>query len=628
MKKQILLIDDDRVFLKYLTKQLETAGHTVTTVEDGVSALNVLTGFTPDIIFLDLILPKIDGDKLCRIIRKMEHLKNCHLVVISAVVAEMSSDVSEIGADAFIAKGPFASVMKHVMAAVDESGRLAATPADNKPKQVLGLEHVSPRQMTRELLSRNRHLKATLESMEEGILEIIENMVVYANSAAVGLIGKPLENILAVSPEELFDVDERQRVIDLIDSADSQMVEIGEARPIELNNRQVTVKYMPVEARKARSIILITDITERKRLELQLQHSQKMEAIGTIASGVAHNFRNTLTGILVNSQVIQENYKNDMDLQEIAGRIDTSVKRGAELVERLMQFARKETKKERIVIDLVAVIAETYQIIRKSFDRKIDIQLDIRHSLPVVGDYLGLSQALMNLFTNAGDAMPAGGVLKIDALRNGQAAIVRISDSGEGMDPETRKRCFDPFFTTKEVGKGTGLGLSTTYGIIKSHNGDVAVVSSSPRGSTFEISLPLADSDSDARKKAIIMGAGQAILVIENGSDPNTTTSDLLECLGYRSARVMSVIEAMNKYENLRPDVVLIDASELSEDSIIQLRSITDNNPNAKIVALTDSSAMTPEHSDNGLNGIVKGYLQKPIDLSEASLLISEVLAC
>jgi len=628
MKKQILLIDDDRVFLKYLTKQLETAGHTVTTVEDGVSALNVLTGFTPDIIFLDLILPKIDGDKLCRIIRKMEHLRNCHLVVISAVVAEMSSDVSEIGADAFIAKGPFASVMKHVMAAVDESGRLAATPADNKPKQVLGLEHVSPRQMTRELLSRNRHLKAILESMEEGILEIIENMVVYANSAAVGLIGKPLENILAVSPEELFDVDERQRVIDLIDSADSQMVEIGEARPIELNNRQVTVKYMPVEARKARSIILITDITERKRLELQLQHSQKMEAIGTIASGVAHNFRNTLTGILVNSQVIQENYKNDMDLQEIAGRIDTSVKRGAELVERLMQFARKETKKERIVIDLVAVIAETYQIIRKSFDRKIDIQLDIRHSLPVVGDYLGLSQALMNLFTNAGDAMPAGGVLKIDALRNGQAAIVRISDSGEGMDPETRKRCFDPFFTTKEVGKGTGLGLSTTYGIIKSHNGDVAVVSSSPRGSTFEISLPLADSDSDARKKAIIMGAGQAILVIENASDPNTTTSDLLECLGYRSARVMSVIEAMNKYENLRPDVVLIDASELSEDSIIQLRSITDNNPNAKIVALTDSSAMTPEHSDNGLNGIVKGYLQKPIDLSEASLLISEVLAC
>jgi signal transduction histidine kinase/two-component SAPR family response regulator len=628
MKKQILLIDDDRVFLKYLTKQLETAGHTVTTVEDGVSALNVLTGFTPDIIFLDLILPKIDGDKLCRIIRKMEHLRNCHLVVISAVVAEMSSDVSEIGADAFIAKGPFASVMKHVMAAVDESGRLAATPADNKPKQVLGLEHVSPRQMTRELLSRNRHLKAILESMEEGILEIIENMVVYANSAAVGLIGKPLENILAVSPEELFDVDERQRVIDLIDSADSQMVEIGEARPIELNNRQVTVKYMPVEARKARSIILITDITERKRLELQLQHSQKMEAIGTIASGVAHNFRNTLTGILVNSQVIQENYKNDMDLQEIAGRIDTSVKRGAELVERLMQFARKETKKERIVIDLVAVIAETYQIIRKSFDRKIDIQLDIRHSLPVVGDYLGLSQALMNLFTNAGDAMPAGGVLKIDALRNGQAAIVRISDSGEGMDPETRKRCFDPFFTTKEVGKGTGLGLSTTYGIIKSHNGDVAVVSSSPRGSTFEISLPLADSDSDARKKAIIMGAGQAILVIENASDPNTTTSDLLECLGYRSARVMSVIEAMNKYENLRPDVVLIDASELSEDSIIQLRSITDNNPNAKIVALTDSSAMTPEHSDNGLDGIVKGYLQKPIDLSEASLLISEVLAC
>ena len=405
------------------------------------------------------------------------------------------------------------------------------------------------------------------------------------------------------------------------------MVEIGEARPIELNNRQVTVKYMPVEAQKARGIILITDITERKRLELQLQHSQKMEAIGTIASGVAHNFRNTLTGILVNSQVIQENYQDDTDLQEIAGRIDTSVKRGAQLVERLMQFARKETKKERIKIDLVAVIAETYQIIRKSFDRKIDIQLDIRHSLPVVGDYLGLSQALMNLFTNAGDAMPTGGVLKIDALRDGQVAIVRVSDSGEGMDPEIRKRCFDPFFTTKEVGKGTGLGLSTTYGIIKSHNGDVAVVSSSPKGSTFEMRLPLADGDSDARQKDIIMGAGQAILVIENASEPNTTTSDLLDCLGYRSAKVMSVNDAMNRYVNLRPDVVLIDASELSESDIIQLRSLLDNDPNAKIVALTENGALTSGHSDNGLNNMVKGFLAKPIDISEISQLLAEVLS-
>jgi PAS domain S-box-containing protein len=627
MKKKILLVDDDRVFLKYLTTHLETAGHSVTTVEDGISALNILTGLTPDIIFLDLILPKIDGDKLCRIIRKMDHLKNSTLVVISAVVAEMSSDVSEIGADAFIAKGPFASVMKHVLSTIEESNELAISPADNKSKQVLGLEHVSPRQLTRELLSRNRHLKTILESMEEGILEVIENTVVYANSAAVRLSGKPLEKLLAINPVELFDGEERQRVINLIESADIHMVQIGEAHPVELNNRHVTVKYMPVEAQKTRSIILITDVTDRKRLEMQLQHSQKMEAIGTIASGVAHNFRNALTGILVNSQVIQENYQEDADLQELVGRIDTSVKRGAQLVERLMQFARKQTKRELKKVELVAVIAETYQIIKKSFDQKIDIQLNIRHSLPVIGDHLGLSQALMNLLTNASDAMPTGGILRIDALRSGQTALVRVSDTGGGMEKDIRKRCFDPFFTTKEVGKGTGLGLSTTYGIVKSHEGDVAVISSSPKGTTFEIRLPLADSDVGDQIQNIVMGTGQSIMIIEKNSELTTATSDLLECLGYRTERVVSVADAIERYGNLRPDLVLIDASEISKDDVEQLDAIMQDTPRTKIVALESMGGENLGYKEKGLADIVKGYIKKPFDISEASQYISKVMA-
>ena len=626
MKKKILLVDDDRVFLKYLTKHLEAAGHLVTTVEDGVSALNILTEFTPDIIFLDLILPKIDGDKLCRIIRKMDHLNNSALVVVSAVMAEMSSDVSEIGADAFIAKGPFSAVMQHVMAAVDEHNKLANSPRDDKPKQVLGLEDVSPRQLTRELLSRNRHLKTILESMEEGIFEVIEDTIVYANAAAVRLSGKPLEKILASNPEELFEDKERQRVTKLIESADSRLVKIGETRPIEFNNRHVTVKYMPVGSQKTRSIILITDVTDRKRLEMQLQHSQKMEAIGTIASGVAHNFRNTLTGILVNSQVIQENYQDDSDLQEIVGRIDTSVKRGAQLVERLMQFARKETKKELLNIDLVTVIAETYQIIKKSFDRKINIQINIQHSLPVIGDQLGLSQALMNLLTNAVDAMPTGGVLGINALREGKTAILRISDTGGGMERDIRKRCFDPFFTTKEVGKGTGLGLSTTYGIIKSHNGEVTVISSSPQGTTFEIRLPLVNGDLRNHTQKVVMGAGQSIMIIEKNSSMTTATSDLLDCLGYQTENVISIADAIERYDRINPDLVLIDDSDISKGEIDQLNMLIQNKPHTKLVGLINIGHDKIILKNGELTGFVKGYIEKPLDISKASQLISEMI--
>jgi CheY-like chemotaxis protein len=159
MKKKILLVDDDRVLLKYLTNVLEREGHEIETVEDGISALNRLTASAPDVIFLDLILPNIDGDKLCRVIRKMDHLKASYLVVISAAVAELEIDLDEIGADRYIAKGPL---------------------SQEKQKSIMGLDTIYPRRLTKELLSRNRHLATILESMAEGILEIFEGKIVFA----------------------------------------------------------------------------------------------------------------------------------------------------------------------------------------------------------------------------------------------------------------------------------------------------------------------------------------------------------------------------------------------------------------------------------------------------------------
>jgi signal transduction histidine kinase len=217
-----------------------------------------------------------------------------------------------------------------------------------------------------------------------------------------------------------------------------------------------------------------------------------MESIGTIASGVAHNFRNTLAGILVNSQVIQTNYKDDAQLLAITARINTSVRRGVHLVEGLMQFARKQIAKEFQRVDFVTVIQETYQLIKESFDRNIAIHIHIPASLPIMGDFTGLNLALMNLCTNARDAMPGGGELRIEAGQEGATAVVTVSDTGEGMDKDTAEKCFDPFFTTKEVGKGTGLGLSTTFGIVKSHDGKIEVASEPNKGSVFRLHFPLA----------------------------------------------------------------------------------------------------------------------------------------
>ena len=623
---KILLIDDDRVFLKYLARQVETAGHDVVTAVDGISALNLLTEITPDVIFLDLILPKIDGDKLCRVIRKMDHLNNCHLVVISAVVAEMGSSFDDIGADSYIAKGPFAKVAEHVMAVLEAA---TAPKERDKSKKILGLEHVSPRQLTRELLSRNQHLKTILESMEEGILEIVEGVVVYANSAAVRLFGLPLEKILAANPTNLFDVKERFRVADLLSEVDAKMVEIGENLPIEQGGRQVTVRLFRVGSDSKGTIILISDITDRKRLEVQLQHAQKMEAIGTIASGVAHNFRNSLTGILVNSQVIQENYPDNPELMDIAGRINTSVKKGAQLIERLMQFSRKQIVREYKKVDFVSVIAGIYQIIRKSFNDNIDIRLHLHHSLPVIGDEAGLSLVLMNLFSNARDAMPNGGILEIDALRDGSTALVKIYDSGEGMDVETCKKCFDPFFTTKDVGKGTGLGLSTSYGIIRGHDGEISVESSPQKGTTLLLRLPLADRDEKSDHEGhhdILKGNGQTILVFDETDEEQTLMRDVLECIGYRPVVTSAEDDLLNQCKNMRPQAILLDIKSPAENGTSCVDKILALDPVAKIAIFGGNVAEETALFGKGSNGGIKGYLGKPVDVAELSRLLAAML--
>jgi CheY-like chemotaxis protein len=151
MPKKILLVDDDRILLKFASDLLEKEGHEVATAQDGFAALNLLTSFYPDIMFFDLIMPKIDGDKLCHIVRKMPHLKDCYLVILSAAVAELDFDHTEIGADAYIAKGPFNVMGKHVLAAIEASG---VPRKDDEPKPIKGLESIYARQLTKELLSR------------------------------------------------------------------------------------------------------------------------------------------------------------------------------------------------------------------------------------------------------------------------------------------------------------------------------------------------------------------------------------------------------------------------------------------------------------------------------------------
>lgn len=626
MKKRILVVDDDRVTLKYISKMLTSEGHTVQTAEDGFEALNLLSTFVPDIMFFDLIMPKIDGGKLIKIVRSMPRMENCNLVIISAAVAEIDFDFEETGADSYIAKGPFSSMAEHIKAAIE----LSDTPRERQvSKPIRGLESVYARQLTKELLSRNRHLETILESMAEGILEVYSNKVVYANGVAVSLLGLSLEEILASYPPDLFDNEIGRKLNDILQTDAEEPSGIGEKSPVEINGRQITIKILPVKGESATIIIMITDVTERKRLEMQLQHVQKMEAIGTIAAGVAHNFRNTLTEILVNSQLIQMNYEDESGLHEVADRINTSVRRGSTLVDGLLQFSRKQIKKEFELIDLVKVIDELRQLLQKSFDQKIEIESDLPDRLAIMGDATSFSQALMNLCTNARDAMPDGGKLIIRGRQKDGRILVTVSDTGQGMDREAAEKCFDPFFTTKPIGKGTGLGLSTTYGIIKSHEGLISVDSRPNRGTTFKIHLPAAKTEGYSKEKEsppIIRGKGQRVLVVDDEPEILTAMEGLLEYLGYRPAFASSGKEGLEKYRQIKPDAVLMDINMPEMDGVACIEEIFKFDPAANITIISG-------YEEEGIDGLsqmarklIKNYRAKPLGLSDLSDLLSGML--
>jgi signal transduction histidine kinase/ActR/RegA family two-component response regulator len=556
----------------------------------------------------------------------MPQLADCYLVIISAAVAEIDFDFEETGADSYIAKGPFSSMAENIKAAIETSD----APRDREePKPIRGLDGVYARQLTKELLSRNRHLETILESMAEGILEVYSGKVVYANKVAVSLLGIPPEKILAAYPPDMFDDVIGGKLDEIFQAKGEVAAEIGENSPVELNGRQITLKTLPVKGEPATVIIMITDISERKRLEMQLQHVQKMEAIGTIAAGVAHNFRNTLTEILVNSQLIQMDYQNESGLHDVAERINTSVRRGSRLVDGLLQFSRKQIKEEFNIIDLTAVIKEIYQIIRKSFDQKIEIQTELQENLPIIGDATGLSQALMNLCTNARDAMPNGGRLVIKAARDDKRVMVTVSDNGEGMDREIVEKCFDPFFTTKPIGKGTGLGLSTTYGIIKSHEGLVSVDSQLNRGTEFTIHFPLALGEEKHKQngsQTIVKGKGQRVLVVDDEPEILKAMHELLDHLGYQSVLASSGKEGLEKYLGSRPDAVLMDINMPEMDGIASIEKIFDFDPGANIAIISGYEQEGIGDLSGQIKESIKDYLAKPVGLNDLSSLLDRML--
>ena len=319
-----------------------------------------------------------------------------------------------------------------------------------------------------------------------------------------------------------------------------------------------------------------TDITERKELEAQLHHAQKMEGIGILAGGVAHDFNNILQAITGYGYLAQMMLKDNPTTQAyIQGMLDAA-NHAAELTRGLLAFSRKQVITPMLV-DLNAIVMNIEKMLRRIIGEDIELITALSAGeLPVLVDAGQMEQVMMNLATNARDAMPDGGQLSIQTeavyvdshyaevhfFQNADTyAVLRVSDTGIGMDQATKDNIFEPFFTTKEVGKGTGLGLSMVYGIIKQHNGNIRVYSEAERGTTFKIYLPLAQRKREAisiATKTLPRGQGETIMIAEDEPQVRVTMRLILHENGYKIIEAENGEDAVRKFQENRGEVSLI----------------------------------------------------------------------
>ncbi|MCJ7685174.1 MAG: response regulator, partial [Desulfobacteraceae bacterium] len=256
---KILTVDNDRFILEFMKDILSAEGHEVMTAEDGLSAVDILETYVPDIIFVDLIMPNIDGKRLCKIIRAMRKLENVFLVILSATVLEEKIDPAALGVDICIAKGPLNEMAQNVLFTLN---LIDAAAPPSLPSTILGGENIFPRAITGELISIKRHLESTFEKISEGILELTNNgRIVYVNSAALSIIGLPEEKLLASRFIDLFSEDYRQTLTRLIEADNEGAVPITEDPLINLNELMFTVKVLPIDNNSSAAIIILNDVT-------------------------------------------------------------------------------------------------------------------------------------------------------------------------------------------------------------------------------------------------------------------------------------------------------------------------------------------------------------------------------
>ena len=510
----------------------------------------------------------------------------------------------------------------------------------------------------RALRSSEEKSRKLYETVEQSPVAVMitdtDGRIEYVNPKFIEITGYAAEEVIGQNPRILKsgDMDEStyRRLWETIAHGS---VWHGEFRNLKRDGELFTVKATIAPLRSPSGKIthyigIQEDVTEWRQLENELIQSQKMEAVGRLAGGVAHDFNNILTAIIGYASIIDMQTEQGSFVQEQVRQILAAAERAAELTRGLLAYSRKQTSNPQQV-DLGAAVLRTEKLLKSLIGEDISLNCQAAQGQSfVMADQLQLEQVLINLVVNARDAMPAGGTIAIESSaaeidgqfvrdhgfgRPGRYGVLTVTDNGCGMDEKTANRVFEPFFTTKEVGKGTGLGLSVAYGIVKKHEGYITCRSRPGEGSTFSVFLPrIAGGDLQAVSHpppAQLQGGGETILIAEDDESVRAFTRTILEKMGYTVVESRDGADAVDKFQRHmeRIDLVILDVVMPKKNGREAFEEIRAIRPDIKAIFCSGYTA-----DIINAKGILQeelNFLEKPLASDRFLTKIREVLeAC
>jgi PAS domain S-box-containing protein len=507
--------------------------------------------------------------------------------------------------------------------------------------------------------ARERDYRALAEFSPDSIVRYDRDCrALYANTQYKTALSVTDAAVLGRTPMELA-VQERHRGVVLTETERfhallGQVIATGQAANMELQvldgageMRVHSIRFTPerdAEGGIVGALAFGRDITEQQKTEEQLRQAQKMEAVGQLAGGVAHDFNNILTAIMGFANLVKLKLKPEDPLQSFIDQILVSSDRAAHLTHGLLAFSRKQVMLPRSV-DLDGIVKNVESLLRRLIGEDIDLAIRLSGTnLTLMADPGQIEQVLMNLATNARDAMPRGGRLAISTEMKvlgkellcaqgfpeaGRYGLITVADTGIGMNEATRAKIFEPFFTTKEQGKGTGLGLSIAYGIIKQHNGTLNVYSEPGKGTTFRIYLPLVDSaleEDPPTLSAELLGGSETLLLAEDDPDVRTLASTVLRSFGYQVIEAADGLEVLEQCKTCgqRVDLLILDVIMPRMSGREAFDLVRAFRPDAK--ALFISGYTADALSTRGLFTDTTRFLSKPMSPAELLRTVRAIL--